>query len=313
MLIMITNNLYEKVLIQPAKDGYDELFIVSGYTSTTFLRRHLYDINNINENIKIHLIRGMRKTSDHSAFLGLLNENPQSFSGYYYQGTPQVHSKTYCWMKNGQPSVGFSGSANYSQPGFFGNEQQNQMVNDNPFEIKDYFFKLLKESISINDYEYEDDEILSFINVGESIPPGEGLWVEENISVKVSILSKQLGGEIANKDSLNWGQREGREKNQGCLNIRGDAKKDGFLPPVGQTFTLLTDDGVTMDCNRQQQGGKAISTTYNNSELGLYFRNRLGVKSGEFVKTEDLVNYGRTDFYLKKIDSETFYLDFSKS
>ena len=310
---MITDNLYEKVLIQPVKDGHDELFIVSGYTSATFLRRHLYEIKDINENIKINLIRGMRKIGDHSAFLSLLNENTQSFSGYYYQGTPQVHSKAYCWMKNGQPSVGFSGSANYSQPGFFGNEQQNQMVNDSANEIKDYFLKLLEESVSINEYEHQDDEILSFINVGESVPPGEGLWVQEDVSVRVSILSKKLGNKIANKDSLNWGQREGRERNQGCLNIRGDAKKEGFLPPIGHTFTLLTDDGVTMDCTRQQQGGKAISTTYNNSELGLYFRNRLGVRSGEFVKTEDLINYGRTDFLLKKLDEETFFLDFRSS
>ena len=214
-------------------------------------------------------------------------------------------------MKNGQPSLGFSGSANYSQPGFFGNEQQNQMVNDSALEIKNYFFRLLEESVSIDQYEHEEDEVLQIVNVGDSIPPGEGLWIEENTSVRVSLLSSKLGGEIANKDSLNWGQRAGREPNQGCLNIRGDAKTDGFLPPRGQTFTLLTDDGKSMDCTRQQDGGKAISTTYDNSELGLYFRRRLGVPSGEFVKTQDLVNYGRTDFYLKKIDSETFYLDFS--
>ena len=308
---MITNDLYKKVLIQPVKDGHDELFIVSGYTSATFLRRHLNDIKNINRNIKIKLIRGMKKVSDHAAFLGLINENPQSFEGYYYRGSPQVHSKTYCWMKNGQPSLGFSGSANYSQQAFFGNEQQNQMVNDSALEIKNYFFRLLEESVSIDQYPHEEDEILQIVNVGDSIPPGEGLWIEENTSVRVSLLSSKLGGEIANKDSLNWGQRAGRNPNEGCLNMRGDAKKDGFLPPRGQTFTLLTDDGKSMDCTRQQDSGKAISTTYDNSELGLYFRRRLGVPSGEFVKTQDLVNYGRTDFYLKKIDSETFYLDFS--
>ena len=33
---------------------------------------------------------------------------------------------------------------------------------------------------------------------------------------------------------------------------------------------------------------------------------------GEFVKKEDLINYGRTDFVLKKLNEETFFLDFRK-
>ena len=62
----------------------------------------------------------------------------------------------------------------------------------------------------------------------------------------------------------------------------------------------------------QQDGRKAISTTNNNSEIGRYFRERLGVESGKLVLKDDLIKYGRTDFILRKIDDETFMLDFSK-
>ncbi|MFL2656663.1 MAG: hypothetical protein ACJ0F0_03430 [Burkholderiaceae bacterium] len=117
---------------------------------------------------------------------------------------------------------------------------------------------------------------------------------------------------MAKKHSLNWGQRPGRNPNEACLPIDGDARANAFLPPHNFTFTLLTDDGMTMDCKRQQGGGKAISTTYNNSEIGMYFRKRLNVPLGKFVHTEDLIKYRRTDFVLKKIDDETFYLDFKK-
>jgi hypothetical protein len=255
---MITIDLYNKVLIQPVQDGHDELFIVSGYTSATFFRRHLNDVKRINKDIRINLIRGMRGVSDHNAFLNLLDENPDSLSGYYYQGNPQVHSKTYCWMKRGQPSLGFTGSSNYSQYGFFSYAQQNQMVDSDASKIKEYYYSLLNEALPVSDHERHDDEVSQVADLGKSVPPGTGIWIEEDVSVKVSILSSRLRGEnpvgIASQDSLNWGQRDGREPNQGCLNIRGDAKKEGFLPPVGHTFTLLTDDGKSMDCTRQQQG-----------------------------------------------------------
>ena len=93
--------------------------------------------------------------------------------------------------------------------------------------------------------------------------------------------------------------------------IRGDVTKEGFLPEKKFTFTLITDDGVPLDCAVQQDNRKAISTTNNNSILGRYIRKRIGVPEGGFVKKEDLEKYGRTDFTLEKIDEETFLFGFS--
>ena len=43
---MITNNLYNTVLIEPAMVKLpSELYIVSGYASATFLRRHLTELS----------------------------------------------------------------------------------------------------------------------------------------------------------------------------------------------------------------------------------------------------------------------------
>ena len=89
-------------------------------------------------------------------------------------------------------------------------------------------------------------------------------------------------------------------------------KQEGFLPEKTFTFTLLTDDNETLDCTVQQDGRKASSTTNDNSLLGKYFRGRLGVESGSLVTKDDLIRYGRTDFSLRKLDDETFFLDFSK-
>ena len=87
---MIYRDLYQKILIDPASMGNDELFIVSGYASATFLRRHLEDIKEISSNIIINLLIGMpHKKNDHRAYLNIKDSYPNSFNGFYYIGTPE--------------------------------------------------------------------------------------------------------------------------------------------------------------------------------------------------------------------------------
>ena len=309
---MITEDLYKHILIDPISSGNNELFIVSGYSSATFLSRHLNEIKNVNPEIKLNLLIGMhQKRNDHSAYLNIKNLYPNNFNGYYYSGRPGVHSKTYSWVKDGVPSIGFSGSANYSQYGFFNTMQQNQMVEDNPSIIKSYFEILVKDSLKIEDYIAPEDESIDTVNVDGSLAPGTIEWIKYNESVRISLLSKN--GELPARSGLNWGQRpeQNRDPNQAYLSIRSDARKEGFLPEKTFTFTLLTDDNETLDCVVAQDGRKAIHTTNDNSELGKYFRDRLNIGSGSLVVKDDLIKYGRTDFLLRKLDDETFYLDFS--
>lgn len=76
-------------------------------------------------------------------------------------------------------------------------------------------------------------------------------------------------------------------------------------------FTVLTDDEKVMICSRAQDNSKAIHTPHNNALLGEYFRNRLGLSSGELVTKDDLEAYGKTEVVFYKIDDETYYMDFS--
>jgi len=92
----------------------------------------------------------------------------------------------------------------------------------------------------------------------------------------------------------------------------------GFFPDREQHFTVLTDDGKSIICSTAQSAKKdapldnykAIHSTTNNSLLGEYFRYRLGLASGAFVNTSDVINYGRTDVTFYKLDDETYYMDF---
>ena len=86
--------------------------------------------------------------------------------------------------------------------------------------------------------------------------------------------------------------------------------KTDFFPPIGQHFTVYTDDGKILICSRAQERGKAIHTPHNNSLIGEYFRMRLGVPNGYPITIKHLQAYGRSDVDFYKIDEETYYMDF---
>ena len=238
---MITDNLYQQILIDPASSGNNELFIVSGYASATFLNKHISEITNKYPEIRLNLIIGMhQKRNDHSAYINIKNLYP-NFHGYYYSGRPGVHSKTYCWVKDGVPCIGFSGSANYSQYGFENSMQQNQMVEDDPSTIKNYFQTLLKNSLKIEDYVPSEDDSIDPINVEGYVAPVSIKWIKYNEIVRISLLDRKTG-ETTPRAHLNWGQRPKRESNQAYLPIPKGAQKEGFLPERNFRFTLITDD-----------------------------------------------------------------------
>lgn len=312
---MIKSNLYKSVLLDPASDGANELFIVSGYASATFTRRHIDDLLKVSGESKVNLIIGMpSKKSDHQAFVDLINHHPLDFFGHYYQGSPSVHSKMYSWFKDDTPNNAFSGSANYSQYGFFEKNQINQITKDDPVEIKDFYLELLESAVPILDFETKELPEYRPSKITGSLAPGQIEWLVEDVEVRISFLTAD--GKLPEKSGLNWGQRldnlgNQREPNQAYLSIRREARKEGFLPEKGFTFSMITDDGEVFDCTVQQEGRKAVATTYDNSILGRYLRKRLKVKNGDLVTPEDLERYGRSDFTLKKMDNETFFFDFS--
>ncbi len=305
----LKDDLYDVALISPANKGASTLYGVSGYASATFAKRHLDAVPNLH----LKLIIGMPgQKSDLLAYLNLRSSYGERISIHYLNSPPPVHCKLYAWYDLRGPVIGFSGSANYSQYGFIAKDQINQLVVTSPSQIRDVFSVLLPNCISAEN-----------IDPASTLPPVEGAtisgavlagevdWISPGKKVRISFLPRN--GVLPVRSGLNWGQRPEyrRDPNQAYLSLRKDVRNEGFLPPLAITFTLLTDDGKAFDCVVAQQGRKAIHSTNDNSELGKYFRARLGLPSGALIKTEDLVRYGRTDYTLEKLNEETFLLDFS--
>jgi hypothetical protein len=127
---------------------------------------------------------------------------------------------------------------------------------------------------------------------------------------RVRINLQDTSGSIPDKSGLNWGQRDGRDPNQAYIPVRTSECSDDFFPERGIEFAIYTDDGKVIRCVRAQDHGKAIHSL-NNSELGLYFRSRLSLTSGQKISDVHINNYGRTFLDVYKVNETTYYLDFS--
>jgi hypothetical protein len=312
--MMLSKNLFEEILMKPAKEGADRLCIVSGYVSPSLASRHIEALLKAGTDVKVKLIYGMFgqggiSRNNHLAFQELASEKfPTKFECYYAVKLPPIHAKIYAWYKNEHPFRGFIGSVNYTQNGFAGGQREIATY-CSPSEIQQYFDEMLSESVDCRD---ADAHIIAKPQkIIERIPDKTPDNNEYKGFAKVTI---ELFGKKGNKNSgLNWGHRENykRDRNQAYIRVPLSIAKTDFFPPVTRHFTVLTDDDKILICVRAQQHAKAIHTPLNNALIGEYFRNRLGLPSGQFVTVDDLKRYGRetVDFY--KVDDETYFMDFS--
>jgi len=322
---MITENIFETVLIEPARAGAGELLIIAGYATPAMALYHFDRLRQYDLRIKVDLIIGMTRQegippSNHAGFRKLALEEPEDRFAcrYICRGAP-IHAKVYIWRRNGIPHLAFVGSPNYSQSAFLSNQREALSPSD-PEAAKQYFESLLPDTINCTDEE-ADRLINTHITkeyhlrqeIHRQIDELPGVRAEWYGLQKADISFLARNGTLPARSGLNWGQRPelNREPNQAYIRVPADIARSGFFPPQGVYFTVLTDEGKSFVCARAQAGGKGIHTPRNNSELGRYFRDRLGLRSGEFITKEHLLKYGRTDVSFYKKDDETYYMDFS--
>ena len=125
--------------------------------------------------------------------------------------------------------------------------------------------------------------------------------------VKVFLLDKD--GNV--QYGLNWGQRENRDPNQAYLQLTPDIYNGDFFPPKGKYFIVRTDDGKTLIFNRAQKDkGCALQTPESNAVLGLYIRERLGLKSGEEITNKEIENAPYPYFVFYKQDDMNYWLTY---
>ena len=317
---MFDSVMVDRILIEPITRGAQKLLVISGYATPTMASWHMMRIKELGlKPIDIQLIVGMTNygglTIDaHEGFIQLVNSeckpNLSNFQcQYIFQGAP-LHSKIYIWLKDEVPFEAYTGSANYTQAGFSTNRRE-YIVPCDADEAFRYYNNAECDSIYCTHSEVEDNIVLTPTHpVLDSESEHTQTFIGEGIiPVTLSLLARN--GETGAKSGLNWGQRAGREPNQAYIGLPASVARTGFFPLEKQHFSVVTDDNKQLILRVEQQNDKAITTPMNNSLLGEYFRNRIGVANGAYVSKVDLERYGRTDVDFYKLDEEHYYMDFS--
>lgn len=318
--MLICDDLFDKVLMDPARRGLTDLKIISGYASSSMVNQHLAYLQGESIYIRsLELIVGMAlrdgiSIADYKGFSDN-NRRFRCFSGYYSLNDIPIHSKLYIWSDKFGNTEAYIGSANYTQNAFLRRSNDEILSPCDPRTAMLYY-----ESISnyvIDCCNPDVQNLFAIIEtrrmIEEARRPQRSSEVANNnrfgTTFTLSLLAEN--GEIPLKSGLNWGQRPGREPNQAYIPIPMIHQLNNFFPNKGEVFNVITDDDILLVCCRAQGNyGKAIQTTQNNSEMGIYFRDRIGVPRGDFVTKEDFLNYGRTDVDITKLDESTFYMNF---
>lgn len=320
---MITTDIAGSMLFAPLTLDVNELCIVSGYATPTMLSWYMKNLyHKTRFPIKISLLVGMVpfdgiSVSVHEGFIQLIRgDKPQEIHKLecsYIYDNPAVNSNLYIWAKDGIPKTAFAGSAYFVQNSFVGHHRQEVMEICDPEEAMRYYQSLIGRSIYA-----QHSEIEEYVRIHPTHPvldreniliEGIDTAQERYETVTLSLITRT--GEPGIRSGLNWGQRPGRNPNEAYISLPSKIARSGFFPLEKRHFTAITDDRHQLILRIEQQNNKAITTPARNSDLGEYFRNRLGLANGAFVTRADLEEYGRTNVIFMKLDEETYYMDFS--
>ncbi len=321
---MISTNVVNKILFEPLESDVNELYIVSSYATPTMLSWYMKNLyHKTHTPIKIFLMIGMTPSngislSVHEGFKQLIEEDkPQEVEKLecsYICDDPAVHSNLFIWAKNGNPKLAYTGSAVFVQSSFVGNHQEESVSEYDPDEAMDYYKTLIDRSTYIQHPEIEEYvriyQTHPILDSENALASGFDLKNQDEYeSVVLSLVTRT--GEPGRHSGLNWGQRNKRNPNEAYISLPSKIAKSGFFPLEKKHFVAITDDRHQLILRIEQQNDKAITTPARNSDLGEYFRNRLGLANGAYVTRADLDRYGRTDVIFIKLDEETYYMDFS--
>lgn len=327
--MLFSSNLEELIFNRHMIHESDELIILSGYLGPNPVKR----LENLP--IKSTVIYGMYASDGiserlHNALLQV--ENNVDKVTILYSNTA-VHSKCYIWKKEGKIVHALIGSANFSTNGLSipYKEMLAETTHDTLYELNRYLDVILKNTVSCTTAEVK---VKNRFN-SKTISKSTNIPIDPIVCRMVLYDPKK--NEVQPATGLNWGQGEGNVKpNDSCIPIRSDhidnypelfppkqidpikndprGKKQRHNSPI----ELIWDDGTVMDGNLEGTYTKndtiypkQIASFPKKESLGIYLRNRLGVKLSEKVTMKDLKRYGRDNVDVSLISEGVYYIDFS--
>lgn len=298
----------------------DEIIVVSGYVGPKPIER-LQTLP-----FRSTVVYGMYGSEGIKPFLHRsLTElqNTIDSVNIFYSNLP-VHSKCYVWRYRGEIVHALVGSANFSVNGLTTplREILAETTVDTFEPLNDYVQHVLNNSLSCLE-----------VTVAERTRLTRTTQTNE---ICLMTLLDPATNEVQPISGLNWGQNpeNNTRLNDASIPIRtSHIRNCADLFPPKQSYSLDTrgrlqrhndsiemiwDDGVSMEGlfeGSQPVDGltypKQVSSFPVKSQLGEYFRNRLGVPLGQPVRRHHLEAYGRTDVAVSLISEGVYKFDFS--
>lgn len=321
---LITDNLFERVLLEPARRGARELFVLSGYASASMVTKHFEVVSKelaVDLAIDLHIGMSGRDGLSRNTLLGL-QSIPRQIGGRTFNCSLSVrgasnHSKIYVWCDEKGPKEAYLGSSNYTQLGFgisaTALTHKEVCVEVDPLAGFDYVMSSAKGGISFRSpdiaefIDLYDDRVISDLGAEEG---AHSAAPKEFVELPLVIIRGPDNGEVHEKSGLNWGQREGRNPDQAYIPIPSTTAKTKFFPERGVHFQVTTDDGEAFICTVAQEGDKALETPSDNSILGKYIRMKLGLPSGTFIEKKHLQSFGSNLVRVFKDSDDCYRLSF---
>lgn len=146
-MISDSHELREKILLEPVSTGADKLRIITGYSAHTMASWHIMEIaKRFDRAVNIELTVGMCARDMlfrpvYEGFKALTQDSRYKFTCKYITEGEPVSTNLYLWEKDGVPFKAFTGSANYTQPAFFGGQRETMSECD-PKEAAEYIDSL---------------------------------------------------------------------------------------------------------------------------------------------------------------------------
>jgi hypothetical protein len=300
----------------------DEIIVVSGYVGPKPIERLqtlpfrstvVYGMYG-SEGIKPFLHRSLTELQN---TIGSLN--------IFYSNLP-VHSKCYVWRYRGEIVHALVGSANFSTNGLTTpfREILAETTYDTFQPLNDYIQHILNNSLSCLEATVSERTRLTRLTGTDE--------------VCVMTLLDPRTGEVPPISGLNWGQNPNNHTNpnDAYIPIRTEhirnfpelfppkqinplkADSRGRFQRHNDAIEIIWDDGINME--GLFEGSQPIdniiypkqaSSFPTKSEIGEYFRNRLGVPLGQPVRRHHLDRYGRTNVAVSLISEGVYKFDFS--
>jgi hypothetical protein len=321
---LITDNLFERVLVEPAKRGANELFVLSGYASAAMVTKHFEVASkelSMDLSIDLHIGMSGRDGLSRNTLLGL-QSIPRQISGRSFNCSLSIkgtsnHSKIYVWCDDNGPKEAFLGSSNYTQLGFgisaTASRHKEVCIAVDPIAGFEYILTSSRGGIS-----YKSPDLADYIDLyDEQLNPKHTFEESETqlsnnnfVDLPLVMSRPPSQGEVHLKSGLNWGQREGRNPDQAYIPIPSSIAKSKFFPEKSVHFQVITDDGEAFICTVAQDNDKALETPSDNSILGKYFRKRLNLPSGAFIEKQHLENFGSNQVRIYKDSDDCYRLSF---